>query len=154
MSEKLSKILSIVTGLIGLIAIFFLIRIIMEGDDAVKESADIQNSLVSPYITFATIILYITAIIAIVFSVINLIKHPQLLKKTLMSVIILGILLAIAYVIADDGATLNASGIVLEDGEAGATSKWVSTGIWYSLILGALGILAIFSGFVKSLVSK
>jgi len=154
MSEKLSKILSIVTGLIGLIAIFFLIRIIMEGDDAVKESADIQNSLVSPYITFATIILYITAIIAIVFSVINLIKHPQLLKKTLMSVVVLGILLAIAYVIADDGATVNASGIVLEDGEAGATSKWVSTGIWYSLILGGLGILAIFSGFVKSLVSK
>jgi len=154
MNEKLSKILSIVTGLIGLVAIFFLIRIIMVGDDVVKESADVQNSLVSPYITFATIILYITAIIAVVFSVLNMIKHPQLLKKTLMSLIFLGALLAIAYVMADDSATLNTSGIVLEDGEAGATSKWVSTGIWYSLILGGLGLVAIFSGFVKSLVSK
>ncbi len=154
MNDKLSKILSIVTGVIGLIAIYFLIRIIMVGDDTVKESADVQNSLVSPYITFATIILYITAIIAVVFSLLNLIKHPQLLKKTLMSVVALGILLALAYVIADDGATLSASGIVLEDGEAGATSKWVSTGIWYSLILGGLGLVAIFSGFVKSLVSK
>ena len=154
MNDKLSKILSIVTGVIGLIAIYFLIRIIMVGDDTVKESADVQNSLVSPYITFATIILYITAIIAVVFSLLNLIKHPQLLKKTLMSVVALGILLALAYVIADDGATFSASGIVLEDGEAGATSKWVSTGIWYSLILGGLGLVAIFSGFVKSLVSK
>jgi len=154
MNDKLSKILSIVTGVIGLIAIYFLIRIIMVGDDTVKESADVQNSLVSPYITFATIILYITAIIAVVFSLLNLIKHPQLLKKTLMSVVALGILLALAYVIADDSATLSASGIVLKDGEAGATSKWVSTGIWYSLILGGLGLVAIFSGFVKSLVSK
>ncbi len=154
MNDKLSKILSIVTGVIGLIAIYFLIRIIMVGDDTVKESADVQNSLVSPYITFATIILYITAIIAVVFSLLNLIKHPQLLKKTLMSLVALGILLALAYVIADDGATLSASGIVLKDGEAGATSKWVSTGIWYSLILGGLGLVAIFSGFVKSLVSK
>ncbi len=154
MNSKISKILSIVTGLIGLIAIYFLMRIIMEGDDAVKESVDIQNSLVSPYITFATIVLYITAIIAVVFSVLNLIKHPQLLKKTLISLVALGILLVISYVIADDSATVNASGIVLEDGEAGATSKWVSTGIWYSLILGAVGLLVIFSGFVKSLVSK
>jgi len=154
MNSKVSKILSIVTGLIGLVALYFLMMIIMEGDDAVKESVDLQNSLVSPYISFAKIILYITAILAVGFSILNLVKNPQLLKKSLISLIALGILLAIAYAMADDGETLNAAGNVVEDGEAGATSKWVSTGIWYSVILGGVGLLIIFGGFVKSIVSK
>ena len=154
MNEKLSKILSIITALISLVAIYFLIMIIMEGDDAVKESVDLQNSLVSPYISFAKIILYITAILAIGFSILNLVKNPQLLKKSLISLVALGLLLAISYAMADDGETLNASGLVLKDGEAGTTSKWVSTGIWYSLVLGGVGLLVIFGGFVKSLVSK
>ena len=154
MNSKISKILSIVTGVISLIGIFFLIRIIMVGDDPITESADLQNSIISPYITFAKTILIITGVIAVVFSLWNLIKHPKLLKKTLLSLAVLGVLLAIAYSTADDGETLNASGLILEDGEAGSTSKWVSTGITYSLILGAVGIIAIFGGFVKTLVKK
>ncbi len=154
MNDKLSKILSIITGIIGIVAIYFLIRIIMEGDDVVKHNVDVQNSLVSPYITFAKIILIITAVISVVFSLLNLIKHPNLLKKTLISLAALGVVLVISYFMADDGATLSSSGQMLKDGEAGATSKWVSTGIWYSLILGAAGLLVIFGGFVKTLISK
>jgi len=154
MNSKLSKILSIVSGVIGIISIFFLVRIIMAGDEAVKESLDLQNSLVSPFVSFAKIILIVTTIIAVVFSVWNLIQHPKLLKKTLISVVALTVLLAISYAIADDSATLNASGNVLEDGEAGSTSKWVSTGIWYSLILGFVALLGVLADFVKSLVSK
>jgi hypothetical protein len=154
MNSKISKILSIVTGIIGLIAIYFLLMIIMEGDDAVKESVDLQNSLVSPYISFAKIVLYITAILAVGFSLWNLVKNPQLLKKSLLSLVLFGVLLAMAYAMADDSATLNIAGNVIKDGEAGAISKWVSTGIWFSVILGGVGILIIFGGFVKSLVSK
>lgn len=154
MNSKLSKILSIVSGVIGIVAVYFLLRIIMAGDDSVKESLELQNSLVSPFVSFAKIILIITTIIAIVFSVLNLIKHPQLLKKTLISLAALGILLIFAYVMADDGETLNASGIVLKDGEAGSTSKWVSTGIWYSLILGGVGLLGVLWDFVKSIGTK
>ena len=126
----------------------------MEGDDVVKESVDVQNSLVSPYITFAIWILAITAILAIVFSIWNLIKHPQLLKQTLISLVALGALLALAYALADDSAVTNVSGNVLKDGEAGSVSKWVSTGIWYTMILGAIALLGILADFVKSLVSK
>ena len=86
MNSKVSKILSLVSGFIGLVAIYFLTRIIMEGDDAVKESLDLQNSLVSPFVQFAKIILIITTIITLVFSLLNLIKHPKLLKKTLVSI--------------------------------------------------------------------
>ena len=154
MNSKVSKILSLVSGLIGLIAIYFLVRIIMEGDDAVKESLDLQNSLVSPFVQFAKVILLITTVVAVVFSLWNLVRQPKLLKKTLISLAALGVLLLIAYIGASDEATTNMSGNIIKDGEAGSTSKWVSTGIWYSMILGAIGLGFFLWDFVKSLASK
>ncbi|UCE93381.1 MAG: hypothetical protein JSV73_11345 [Flavobacteriaceae bacterium] len=153
MNSKISKILSLVSGLIGLIAIYFLVRIIMEGDDAVKESLELQNSLVSPFVSFARVILIITAIIAIVFSLWNLVRQPKLLKKTLISLAALAVLLMIAYAMSSDAAVTNVSGNVIKDGEAGPVSKWVSTGIWYSMILGGIGLGFFLWDFVKSLVS-
>ena len=154
MNSKVSKILSLVSGLIGLIAIYFLVRIIMEGDDAVKESLDLQNSLVSPFVQFAKVILIITTVIAVVFSLWNLVRQPKLLKKTLVSLAALAVLLLISYMMASDEATTNMSGNIIKDGEAGSTSKWVSTGIWYSMILGAIGLGFFLWDFVKSLASK
>ena len=154
MNSTVSKILSLVSGLIGLIAIYFLARIIMEGDDAVKESLDLQNSLVSPFVAFARIILIITAIIAIVFSLWNLVRQPKLLKKSLISLAAMAVLLIIAYGLASDAAVTNASGMVIKDGEAGPVSKWVSTGIIYSLILGGIGLAFFLWDFVKGLVTK
>ncbi|MGB5321076.1 hypothetical protein [Lutimonas sp.] len=154
MNSKVSKILSLVSGLIGLIAIYFLVRIIMEGDDAVKESLDLQNSLVSPFVQFAKVILLITTVVAVVFSLWNLVRQPKLLKKTLVSLAALAVLLLISYMMASDEATTNMSGNIIKDGEAGSTSKWVSTGIWYSMILGAIGLGFFLWDFVKSLASK
>ena len=154
MNSKVSKILSLVSGLIGLIAIYFLVRIIMEGDDAVKESLDLQNSLVSPFVQFAKVILIITTVIAVVFSLWNLVRQPKLLKKTLVSLAALAVLLLISYMMASDEATRNMSGNIIKDGDAGSTSKWVSTGIWYSMILGAIGLGFFLWDFVKSLASK
>lgn len=153
MNSKISKILSLASGLIGLIAIYFLVRIIMEGDDAVKESLDLQNSLVSPFVQFAKVILIITTVIAVVFSLWNLVRQPKLLKKTLVSLAALAVVLLISYMMASDEATRNLSGNIIKDGEAGSTSKWVSTGIWYSMILGAVGLGFFLWDFVKSLVS-
>ncbi len=154
MNSKVSKILSLVSGFIGLVAIYFLTRIIMEGDDTVKESLELQNSLVSPFVSFAKIILIITTIIAVVFSLWNLVKQPKLLKKTLASVGILAVLLIFAYAISSDAAVTNMSGNIIKDGEAGSISKWVSTGIWYSMVLGGVGLGFFLWDFVKSLVSK
>src|SRR5210317_2655954 len=118
MNSKVSKILSLISGLIGLIAIYFLVRIIMEGDDAVKESLDLQNSLVSPFVQFAKVILLITTVVAVVFSLWNLVRQPKLLKKTLVSLAALAVLLLISYMMASDEATTNMSGNIIKDGEA------------------------------------
>ena len=151
MNSTFSKILSLVAGLIGVLATNFLTRIIVAGDEAIKTSVDLQSSVVSPFIGFARIVLIITTVLAVVFSVWNLIKHPKLLKRTLLALAVLGVLLAISYALADDGAVTDMYGKTIKDGEAGSTSKWVSTGIWYTVILMAIGIFGFLFDFAKSL---
>lgn len=153
MNQKLSKILTLVAGLIGLIGFFFFIRIMIEGDEALKVDADLQGSILSPFISFSIIVLVVTAVIAVVFSAVNMIKHPQVLTRTLMGVGVLLIFLVVAYSFADDGAVMS-MGKVLKDGEAGSVSKWVSTGINFSAILGVIGFGAFLIDFVKSLVKN
>ena len=126
----------------------------MEGDDSVKESLELQNSLVSPFVSFARIILIITAVIAIVFSLWNLVRQPKLLKKSLISLAAMAVLLIIAYGLASDAAVTNAQGMIIKDGEAGQVSKWVSTGIIYSMILGGIGLAFFLWDFVKGLITK
>ena len=152
MNSQLSKIISVVSGIIGLVAVYFLVRIVMAGDESIIASPDLQASYVSPYIAFAKWILIITAVLAVVFSLWNLIKHPKMLVKTLVSIGALAVLLIIAYMLADGGAVTDMTGKVLPDGEAGPVSKWVSTGIWYSVILGGIGLLFFVWDFIKSLV--
>lgn len=153
MNKKLSKILTLVAGLIGLIGFFFFIRIMIEGDEALKIDADLQNGILSPFIYFAIILLIATAVIAVVFSMLNLVKHPQVLKRSLMGVGAFGVLLVLAYVFASDNAVYS-MGKLLEYGEEGSISKWVSTGINFSAILGVIGFGAFLLDFVKSLVKN
>ena len=154
MDDKKSKILTYVTGLIGLIGFYFFIRIVMEGDDAIKEDGGLQASILSPFISFSIFLLIATAAISVIFSMMNMTKHPEVLKRTLMGVAVMAVLLGVAYVFASDEAVTDAMGKVLKDGEAGTVSKWVSTLINYSFILGAIGLGFFSFDFVKSLVKN
>lgn len=152
MSNKLSGILTAVTSVIGFIGFYFFVRVVMVGDDALETDPALQASIVSPFISFARFILIATAGMAVVFSVLNLIKHPDVLKRSLIAVAILGGLLIVAYSFASDGAVTDGIGKILPDGEAGSVSKWVSTLINYSFILGAIGLVFVAIDFVKGLV--
>jgi len=151
MNKKFSKILTLVAGLIGLIAFYFFIRIVMVGDDIIETDAELQASIVSPFINFAKFVLIATGVIAVVFSMLNLLKQPQVLKRTLLGIVALAVILVIAYSVSSDAAVLDVSGRVLEDGEAGSVSKWVSTGINFSAILGVIGLGFFVVDFVRSL---
>lgn len=151
MSKNLSKLLTLVAGLIGLIAFYFFVRIVMVGDVVLENDADAQASIISPFISFAKFVLIATGLIAVVFSLINLVKHPKVLKRSLLGVAALLVLLAIAYTMASDAAVTDSVGRILEDGEAGSVSKWVSTGINFSGILGVIGLAFFLFDFTKSL---
>lgn len=152
MNKKLSKILTIIAGVIGLIGFVFFIRVVMTGDEAIENDAVVQGSIVSPFISYAVILLVLTALIAVVYSLINLLKSPKVLKRSLLAVAILAVILLISYSIASDAAVTDSVGRVLANGEAGSVSKWVSTGINFSAILGAVGFIGFFFDFMKSVV--
>ena len=152
MSKNLSRILTLVAGVIGLVGFFFFIRVMMAGDEAIENDAAVQASIVSPFVTFARLLLILTAGIAVVFSIWNLIKQPQVLKRSLIAVGLLAAVLAVSYMLASDAEVTDTVGRVLEGGEAGSVSKWVSTGINFSAILGGFGLLFFLVDFGRSLV--
>lgn len=153
--DKLSKYLSILIAVVAVIGGVFFIRVFMAGED-VETNVAIQNSVVSPLVTFSTYLLYATIGVALIASLLGMAKNPENLKKTVIGVAVLGVLLAISYVLADSNPVLDAQGAVIkEGGQAGSSiNKWTGTGIWYSLILGAIGtgffVIDLLKGLVKS----
>lgn len=155
MNNKLSKVLTIIAVIIALIGAIFYIRVVMAGDDAIEDSADLQNTIISPFVWLTVIVLIATAGAALLSSVISLVKKPEQLKKTLLSIAVLGVVLVIAYLLKDGSVVLDAQGKIVEGGEEGVTSNvWSSTGIWYSIILGGVGLVLFLYDMVKSLIKS
>ena len=145
----MQKIIKIVALVIGLIAVFFLVRIMMLGDEAIVADADNQ-AVLGWFVTLAYVVLAIATIAAVVFSLINLVSQPSKLKKSLMSLGVFLLVLAIAWFASSgvetemtDGTMLSANG-----------SQMIEAGIkaFYILILLAAGLMLFFG--VKKMLSK
>ena len=155
MNNKFSKILTAIALVLAIITAFFYIRLLYIGDDELKASADFQNSIISPFIWFTVIVLIATIAISIFSSVFSLVRKPEQLKKTLLSIGILAVVLLIAYFFKDGTEVLGADGKVLVGGEENSTSNvWSSAGILYSIILGGVGLALFLVDMVKSLVKS
>lgn len=150
MSNKFSKILTLLIAIISVIGIGLFINVSLA-----EKGSEALSSAVGLLIPYSAYLLYTIVIITVILSIIGLVKNPDNLKKTLLGLAVLGVLLVVSYLIGDSSAVYDAKGVVLEGGEEGAFSnKWSSTGIWYSIILGAIGfvffIVDLVKGFVKS----
>ena len=152
---KSNKILNILIALIAIIGAILFIRIFMEDADALQTDGALQNKVISPIIYFSTFLFYAAVIIAVVLSLISLVRNPENLKKTLLGIAVLGVVLVFAYFLADSDAVLDTQGKIIEGGEAGTSvNKWVGTGIWYSIALGlvasAFFVIDLVKGLIKS----
>lgn len=154
-SNKVSKIITFVVTAIALVGIFLLVRVLLAGEDAVTDDLELQNKVVSPLISFSTYLLIGVIGITIVLSLFGLFKNPENLKKTFLGLAFLGVLFVVAYFLADSNVIVDNAGEVLEGGEAGSTiNKMTGAGIWFSIILGAIGlfffVLDLGKGLIKS----
>src|SRR5690606_17901460 len=136
---NLQKIVRILALIIGVIAIFFLVRIMMIGDDAIEADAANQG-IVGSYITLALITLGVAAIITLLFTLKNLITHPQKLKQALLSIGLFAVVVAIAYFMPTGTEQDLGDGKILTAGE----SQWVEAGIrtFYFLVIAAVAAMA------------
>lgn len=140
MNKSFSKILMIVTLILAVLGAV-LYGTSMEGGDAA----------IGRYVSYAILLLIITAVLAVVFPLLNMLKKPALLKKALLYLGVLAIVLALAYFAAGSEAVYDASGKVFE-GSEGSTSKWVGTAINYSFILLTVGGVLFLVDMVKNLI--
>ena len=150
MNKNINKILKISVGLISLVTLYFFGQVIAKGDEVII--AEQGAGIVGPFVYYAVALLIAVAGITVLFSIIGLVKKPEVLKKTLLSIAFFVVVLGISYGISDDGAVKDVIGQVIEGGEQGTNSKWVSIGIWTTLILGAVAILSIVGGGIKSII--
>jgi len=158
--NKVSKILKIVAGVISVIGVFFLVRIIMIGDETLETDVD-KQSIISWFVSFSTFLLIGVTVVTLLLSIRNLFKHPKALKKTMMSLGILLVLLVIMYFTASGDEIKDTfgdiipikdmSGKILVGSEAASVSKWVSALINFTGLLGITGLVIIGYGFVKGL---
>lgn len=144
----LDKIVKIIVAIIGVVALFFLVRILMLGDDAIANDVSNQG-IIGSFITLALIVLIATAFVTIAFSLINLIKHPDKLKQALISLVLFLVVIAIAYFASTEWIPKGSEDVITP-----SQSKWVETGIktFYFLVIAALG--AMLWGGVKKVLSR
>ena len=139
---KIQNIIKIISAVIGVLAAFFLLRIIGTGDDDIKMAATMGDfGAVSPLVELARIVLVLTVAISLIFTLRGLFSDLAKLKK---AGIAIGLFLAVvflSYALSDgvetplkDGEVLSASG-----------SKWVGTGIrtFYILAVLAIGLMLV-----------
>ncbi|MFB0937713.1 MAG: hypothetical protein ACI89R_000215 [Candidatus Azotimanducaceae bacterium] len=147
---NLYKIAKIGVAVLSLIGVLLLVRVMTAGEDPVA-----IDSAANPFITFSVILLILATAIVVIFTIGNLIKHPKQLKSALLTLIVLGGLFALAYVIANGDAVTDKFGNVVKDGgEPGPISKRVGALLNYSYILGIIAVGAVILGSVKGLFSK
>jgi len=144
--QTIVKIISAVFGLLGAI---FLFRIIGIGDEEIKMAASGGDfGSVSPLVSLAIAILFITVGVTVIFSLLNLASSSKKLKKSL---IFIGCFLAIMGI---SFALSNGVETPMKDGEvlSASGSRWVGAGLRMFYILAALAVLSmIFSGARKIL---
>lgn len=154
MDNKFNKIAKIAAGVLGLIGVIMLVRVMAADEEALATDLDVQSSVLDPFVSFTIMMLYLTAAIAVLFSIVNLVKHPAALKKAIISLVVLGVLFGISYVMASDAEITGPNGVYIEGGEEGSTPKMVGTLIKYTYILGIIGLITVVWGSVRTMMSN
>ncbi len=143
------KVFKIVIGLIGVVAIYFLARIIAVGDDAIEASEDLQSSFVTPFMYVAYLILGVVVAFVLFFTFKNVLSNKDNLKKFAINTGVFVLLILFTYFVLSDGLETE-----MRDGEilSASGSKWIDTGLhlFYILTVVAMGAMA-YSSIKKSI---
>jgi uncharacterized membrane protein len=148
---NIQTIVKIISAVFGLLGVVFLFRIIGVGDEEIKMAASMGDyGVVSPLVSVAIAILFVTVAVTVVFSLINLASSSQKLKKSLLFIVCFIVVIGLAFTISSGVET------PLKDGEilSASGSRWVEAGIrmFYILAALAIGSMIFFGG--KKLINK
>jgi hypothetical protein len=146
----MGKIVNILKIVIGVLAGILFLRIWFTGDDPIKESVDLQNSMLNPNMYLAYIIFGITVLLTLVFTIVGVFKGN--VKKTLISIGAFVVVVALSYFAfaGEWGAGLPTSDTeVLSVGGA----KWIGAGLYTFYILALVAVVAMLVSTVKKAIT-
>lgn len=140
---KIAKILAIILGVIGLVLWVLIVR------------SDDNEGTVGLMIQLGVWMTIIIAGITFLFSAIQLITHPDKLKKSLVSIGAFAVIIAVSYFVLASGTDIDLDemgrkGIEVSEG----TSKLVGAGLIAFYILAAVAVIAMLASGAKKLLSK
>ncbi|MFD0977013.1 hypothetical protein [Salinimicrobium gaetbulicola] len=141
--HKILKYLALVIGVLGLILWG---RVLLAGDEAIESSADLQASVVTPFLIVAYIIFALIVLLVLVFVIKGLFTGN--IKKTLLSVGAFLLIVVISYLVT------SGTEMTMSDGEvfSASTTHWVGAGLVTFYILAATAILLMVVSGVKKLI--
>lgn len=143
-TQKIFTYSALVLGVIGLI---LQVTILSQGDDVIKLNAlSGDYGVVSTMVSLALLVLAITVVLTLVFSLGNLASDKKKLKKALISIGAFVAVVLVAFLFSTGTET------PLKDGEmlSAAGSRWIETGLrtFYFLVFIAVGAM-LYTGIVR-----
>lgn len=146
----MGRIINILKIVIGVVAGILFLRIWFTGDDPIKDSVDLQNSMLNPNMYLAYAIFGIAVILTLVFTIVGVFRGN--VKKTLISVGAFILVIAISYfAFAGEWGT----GLPVSDTDVLSASgaKWIGTGLYSFYILALVAIVAMLVSTVKKAIT-
>ena len=143
---NLHKILKYIALVIGVIGLILWGRVLMAGDEAIENSADVQASVVSPFLYVAYIVFAIIVLLVLFFVIKGLFSGN--LKRTLIAVGAFILVIVVAYLLTDGTETQLSDGTML----SASANHWVGAGLVTFYILALIAILLMVVSGIRKLI--
>jgi|SRR5690625_454781 len=139
---RILKYVTFVLGGIGLALFFWLLS---KGDDAIKASPDLQESLLNPFLILTWVVFGIAVLSVLIFVFARLFSGN--IKSILISIAAFVAVFLIAFISADSQSYELPNGTYV----SGQISRWVDTGLYMFYILAVVAVLALIISSMKKL---
>jgi membrane protease YdiL (CAAX protease family) len=143
----LKIVLKIVSAALGILGLVFLAMILNQGDDSIEMGDD---GIVSSIIYLAFVVLGIAVLSTILFSLLNLFSSKEKFKKSIISILSFGSVIALAFFLSEGVETPMQDGEVLSEN----ASRWVETGIRTFYILVIVAAVIMVFNYLKKIIKK
>ena len=142
----LHKILKYIALVIGVIGLILWGRVLMAGDDAIENSADVQASVVTPFLYVAYLVFAIIVLLVLFYVIKGLFAGN--IKRTLMAVGAFILVVVIAYLLTDGVETQLSDGTML----SANANHWVGAGLVTFYMLAGIAILLMVVSGIRKLI--
>lgn len=143
---NLHKILKYIALVIGVLGLILWARVLMAGDDAIENSADVQASVVTPFLILAYIVFALIVLLVLFFVIKGLFSGD--IKRTLIAVGAFILVVGVAYVLTSGTERQLSDGTML----SASADHWVGAGLVTFYMLAGIAILLMVGSGIRKLI--